>query len=213
MTCPECKKGKMLVTNTRESLKKAKAVYRDRECTNCGFHETFYEFTRERFRELLEKERKFDDMKARLSSIVKILCLCLLLFSPFSLHADQREDLTFFIFSQYDYVEDSVLFSVEDYWQEPPELFLNKKGDCEDFAISLMFLFRGYGIDSTLVIVSFLGKEGEGLHTLVEAGGDWYDPTIGKRVEKKYFVFHHYITRDKVLDILISNKRSYHDWY
>ncbi len=51
-----------------------------------------------------------------------------------------------------EYVHDSVLFQVEDYWQHPRTFEQLRKGDCEDHALWAWRKFHELGLDTELVV-------------------------------------------------------------
>jgi predicted transglutaminase-like cysteine proteinase len=48
-------------------------------------------------------------------------------------------------FNQWPYKTDNLLWGVDDYWETPSE-FINKSGDCEDYAIVKYFAMRSLGV-------------------------------------------------------------------
>jgi predicted transglutaminase-like cysteine proteinase len=58
-------------------------------------------------------------------------------------------------FNQWPYKTDSAVWGVEDYWAIPPE-FMQKSGDCEDYAITKYYALRSLGIpaaDLRIIVV------------------------------------------------------------
>ena len=77
---------------------------------------------------------------------------------------------------QIEYVEDST-----DDPQSPRETLARGAGDCEDKAILFMWLLRNYGGPKS----TFVGVDlGEVYHALVEVGGQWFDPTVGRLIDQ-----------------------------
>lgn len=54
---------------------------------------------------------------------------------------------------EFDFVEDSRLFSTYDYWQSPEEIWQRKKGDCEDYALFAQYALKKQGIEAEVVSV------------------------------------------------------------
>jgi len=66
--------------------------------------------------------------------------------------ADQVREVNRF-FNQWPYKTDQEVYGVEDYWATPRE-FIEKSGDCEDYAISKYYALRELGVPAALLRVA-----------------------------------------------------------
>lgn len=73
--------------------------------------------------------------------------------------------LVWYNFYHFDYKSDIKQFGVLDYWQEPLQFWVNKLGDCEDFAIWNYHVLKHHGYKPQIIIVK--NKESGRNHTLV----------------------------------------------
>ncbi len=103
--------------------------------------------------------------------IVMMLCLnqiasaqTLLPFLSFQIfdHLSPKE-FSKFMKKNFEFVEDQKLFGVEDYWQSPEEFLMQRKGDCEDYALFTDYLLKSQGFESW--VISFYDSTGYG-HTV-----------------------------------------------
>lgn len=53
----------------------------------------------------------------------------------------------------FEHCKDIEQFGVSDYWQKPYELFINKVGDCEDFAIWAWYILSHHGYKTQILIL------------------------------------------------------------
>ena len=73
-----------------------------------------------------------------------------------------------YVFTTIEYKDDPL-----DYWQTPEQTYTLKTGDCEDFAILVMWIiWEKLKIDSRLILIS---KDGIG-HAIISVNGEYYDP-------------------------------------
>jgi|GEM_PF-1401433 len=96
--------------------------------------------------------------------------------APISLDALARtlqtpEVLAKYMQKNFYYLEDSILFNQEEYWQSPEEMAVRKKGDCEDYAIFAQALLQRWGYQTFLFSVYWNGNA----HTVAvfEKDGRW----------------------------------------
>lgn len=66
--------------------------------------------------------------------LVSLIVMLVISFQSFG-SAPDFYDVMWDLAENYTYEDDTVQFGTGDYWQEPYELRLNKKGDCEDFSL------------------------------------------------------------------------------
>ena len=66
------------------------------------------------------------------------------------------ELIAHFMWQHFSFESDPVHFGRKDYWQSPEELFIARRGDCEDFALFAQELLKRNGIPSFLM--SIYGK-------------------------------------------------------
>lgn len=92
------------------------------------------------------------------------------------------EEALSFVRNKITYVDDQDQYGGE-YWQMPEETYQLRRGDCEDYALLLLyFTHTDLGMDSYLQLVG--PKEAEGpTHALAEIDGVWYEPILGWEVE------------------------------
>jgi len=77
-----------------------------------------------------------------------------------------------------------------DYWQTPEETYNLKTGDCEDFAIFLLYIvWTKLNIDDCYLVL--INKDNKGCHAIVQIDGTYYEPQIGYEV--------HNLTDDDIL--------------
>lgn len=91
-------------------------------------------------------------------------------FDMLVLQIQTPESLADYMGRNFSFQEDSTLFQQEDYWQTPEEMFLRKKGDCEDYALFAeailsrtrypAFIFSVFGEKEAHTVTVF-GEEGK----------------------------------------------------
>lgn len=79
-----------------------------------------------------------------------------------------------YMFKNFTQKSDMSVHGVDDYWQAPKETLDLKSGDCEDFAIFMMYHLEKIGIDTTLCGIKT--EKGTG-HAMVQIGMTLYDTT------------------------------------
>jgi predicted transglutaminase-like cysteine proteinase len=79
------------------------------------------------------------------------------------------------------YVSDQERWGVDEYWQTPEETLSLRTGDCEDFAVLLCSLARGYGVDARRVYVA-IGVDNE-KHEHAFLIEDWNGDGQWRRIE------------------------------
>lgn len=80
-------------------------------------------------------------------------------YSPFDgmiQNIDTVDSLADFMHENFSFESDEVLFGEIDYWQNPGEFWMRKRGDCEDYALFTHYVLEKKGIESYLV--SIYGK-------------------------------------------------------
>lgn len=88
----------------------------------------------------------------------------LLSFEQVAASTKTPQELAALMKKNFHFKEDQKLFSQEDHWQSPEEIWNRKAGDCEDYAIFAQYVLRKHGIEAE--VVSFYGAGGYA-HTLV----------------------------------------------
>lgn len=63
------------------------------------------------------------------------------------------EAIAKFLWKNFEFQEDQEQFGQKEYWQTPEEFMMNKKGDCEDFAMMAKSLLEQIGHKSFLISV------------------------------------------------------------
>ncbi len=67
---------------------------------------------------------------------------------------DQLQEVNQFM-NSHPYIQDIVNWGVSDYWETPRE-FLDRNGDCEDYAIAKFYSMRALGMDNTTLRIVIL---------------------------------------------------------
>lgn len=63
-----------------------------------------------------------------------------------------------FMKEEFIFTEDAKLFEQEDYWQSPEELWVRRRGDCEDYALFAQYALKKHGTEGE--VVSLYGANG-----------------------------------------------------
>lgn len=61
--------------------------------------------------------------------------------------------LVWYNFYHFGYLSDIKQFGIKDYWQSPIQFFINRKGDCEDYAVWNYTVLKHHGYKVQIVIV------------------------------------------------------------
>jgi hypothetical protein len=100
---------------------------------------------------------------------------------PYELSHDGFDDIRDWVALNIDYMPDEERWGVNMYWQTPEETLFLRTGDCKDFAVLSVSLFRAYGIDPEQVYV-VLGVDDEGYgHAFLKE--DWHNDGEWRRIE------------------------------
>ena len=84
------------------------------------------------------------------------------------------EEIYSYMFSNFSQKSDMSVHGVDDYWQAPKETLDLKSGDCEDFAIFMMYHLEKIGIDTLLCGIKYTDGTG---HAMVQIGMTLHDTT------------------------------------
>lgn len=70
--------------------------------------------------------------------------------------ADKLKKVNDFFNQRIDFVDDIVLWGVEDYWATPIELLAKGAGDCEDYAIAKYFTLKALGVPEEKMRITYV---------------------------------------------------------
>lgn len=95
---------------------------------------------------------------------------------------DTPEKLLVFNNLYFEYVDDSEIFDVDEYWQYPDEFFVLRKGDCEDYAWWNWLVLEMHEYNPKMILLLGSGGNDEG-HSVVK-----YTTREGNERYMDYFV-------------------------
>lgn len=77
------------------------------------------------------------------------------------------------------YTSDREHYGEREEWATPEQTYWARRGDCEDYALLLMYLVhRDTGIESRMIVGKAYGYG----HAWVQVGADWWEATAGCRI-------------------------------
>lgn len=91
-----------------------------------------------------------------------------------TLELDSIAEIVEYMYDNFYYLSDSSQFGVPDYWQAPQTFIENRGGDCEDYAIFVMYYLEKLGYSDTRLIIY---EESENkYHAIIRCKAVYYEP-------------------------------------